>query len=153
MKLKNLLIIALLLLCSCSSIMNSALEKPVVTLSSFRALPGGDSIVPTFEIGLHVVNPNSITLPLKGLVYEIELEGHQILYGVTSDLPRIAAYSDADVTLTARPDLFSTVRLFSGFLNQPRDEFSFDFNATLDVGTLLPKIRVKKSGAISLSPQ
>ncbi len=124
-------------------------ETPTVNLTSFRVLPGS-SIVPTFEIGLHVINPNRTALKLQGLSYNVELEGFRILSGVSNQLPVIEAYGEGDVLLQASPDLFSTISLFTNLLNQPRDKFSFSLEALLDVGGLMPKIRVQKEGMLSL---
>ena len=125
-------------------------ETPTVTLSSFRVLPGS-SIVPTFEIGLHVINPNRTALKLQGLSYNVELEGFRVLSGVSNQLPVIEAYGEGDVLLQAKPDLFSTISLFTNLINQPRDNFSFSLEALLDVGGLMPKIRVQKEGMLSLA--
>ncbi|MFK5925176.1 MAG: LEA type 2 family protein [Desulfuromusa sp.] len=125
-------------------------ETPTVTVSSFRILPG-NSIVPTFEIGLHVINPNRIALKLQGLSYNVELEGYRVLSGVSNQLPVIEAYGEGDVLLQAKPDLFSTISLFTDLMQQPREQFKFNLEALLDVGGLLPKIRVNKEGEISLT--
>ena len=124
-------------------------EQPTVNVSSFRLLPT-NNIVPKFEIGLHVINPNRVPLKLLGMVYEVELEGHRVLTGVASELPLIGAYGEGDVLLQASPDLFSTISLFTDMMNQPREKFNFNFSAKLDVGKFLPKIRVEKAGEISL---
>ncbi|MEA3362627.1 MAG: LEA type 2 family protein [Thermodesulfobacteriota bacterium] len=125
-------------------------ETPTVNLTSFRVLPG-NSIVPTFEIGLHVINPNRTALKLQGLSYNVELEGFRVLSGVSNQLPVIEAYGEGDVLLQARPDLFSTISLFTNLMNQPREQFTFNLEALLDVGGLMPKIRVRKEGLLSLS--
>ncbi len=150
---KQLLRLALLfLLISCGgcALLTPAFETPTVSVTSFRVLPG-DSVVPTFEIGLHVVNPNRAALKLAGLSYQAELEGHRILSGATSRLPVIAGYGEGDIVLQAKPDLFNTIGLFHDFLKQPRDSFKFNLEALLDVGGLVPKIRVSKEGFIDLA--
>lgn len=148
MKFKCLLL-SVLLLCSCSPLLQPDFETPTVSVSGIRILPGSE-IVPTFEIGLHVVNPNRTALKLQGLSYQVELEGHQVLFGATSRLPVIDAYGEGTVTLQARPDLVNTVRLFSDLMSSPRDTFEYAFSAALDVGSFFPKIRVKKSGQLRL---
>jgi len=151
MKIKTLaLLLIVLVLSSCAPLLQSGFETPSVSLTNFKVLPGNE-LVPTFEIGLHVVYPNRVALKLQGLSYQVELEGHQILYGVANQLPVIDAYGQGDVVLQARPDLFSTLKLFSALMNQPRETFGFNFNATLDIGTFFPKIKVTKSGEISLA--
>jgi LEA14-like dessication related protein len=144
----SLLLLALLIAFSgCAALDLATLEQPQVNVSSFRMLPT-NSLVPEFEIGLHVINPNRVPLKLFGMSYEIELEGHRVLTGVANDLPLIAAYGEGDVLLQARPDLFSTISLFTDLMNQPREKFNFKFTARLDIGKLLPKIQVSKEGQI-----
>lgn len=127
-------------------------ETPTVNVSSFRVLPGSNNIIPTFEIGLHIVNPNRSVLKLQGLSYHVELEGYRVLNGVSNQLPVIEAYGEGDIILLASPDLFNTINLFTDLLNQPREEFKFKLEALLDIGGLMPKIRVQKEGLISLAP-
>lgn len=139
----------LALLVGCAPLMPN-FEDPQVSLTSFRVLPGS-SVVPTFEIGLHITNPNRSVLKLGGVSYSVELEGYRIISGVSNQLPQIAAYGEGDLLLNARPDLFNTINLFTQLINQPRDNFDFKLEALLDVGALLPKIRIEKSGQVSFS--
>ncbi len=150
MKHKMIWIAVLVFLSSCSPLLQPNFETPIVSVSSITILPS-DDIVPTFEIGLHVVNPNRVALKLQGLSYQVELEGHQVLFGVANQLPTIEAYGEGDVVLEARPDLFSTLKLFGELMNHPRDAVNYTFDASLDVGVLFPKIKVTKSGVISLN--
>lgn len=150
---KKLKLFALLLLFGffpACALLSPDFEEPSVNLTSFRVIPS-NSIVPKFEIGLHVINPNRTALKLYGLAYNVELEGHRVLTGVANDLPVITAYGEGDVLLQASPDLFSTLNLFTDLMNQPRETFNFELEASLDIGRLLPKIRVKRSGVITLS--
>jgi LEA14-like dessication related protein len=142
-------LLIILLLAGCATL-RPDFEEPAVTVTSFRALPT-DTMVPKFEIGLHIVNPNRVPLELFGISYNIELEGHRILTGVASDMPLISAYGEGDVLLKASPDLFSTLRLFTDLMSQPRETFRYGFTAKLDVGTFLPRIKVEQSGEIELS--
>ncbi len=142
-------LLLLLLFSGCASI-RPDFEEPTVNLTSFRVIPS-ESAVPKFEIGLHVINPNRTALKLYGISYNVELEGHRVLTGVSNDLPEIAAYGEGDVLLQASPDLFSTISLFADLMNQPRELFKFNLEAKLDVGGLLPRIKVVKSGEVSLA--
>jgi LEA14-like dessication related protein len=151
MKIRYLLFIAWFLLAGCATL-SPDFEQPSVSVSSFRMLPS-NNIVPKFEIGLHVINPNRVPLKLFGMSYEVELEGHRVLTGVANELPQISAYGEGDVLLQAAPDLFSSISLFTDLMNQPREKFNFKFAARLDVGKFLPKIRVEKTGQIGLPAQ
>ncbi len=147
---KFFVLAGLLLVLSACAILHPDFEEPAVLVTSFRALPG-ENIVPRFAIGLHVINPNRSALKLHGLAYTVDLEGHRVLTGVANQLPLLAAYGEVDLLLQASPDLFNTFNLFAELISQPREKFRFKLEALLDVGWLLPKIRVEKSGEISLA--
>ncbi|MBD3647047.1 MAG: LEA type 2 family protein [Pseudomonadales bacterium] len=143
-----LLVGAVLVLQACAGL-GPQYEAPTVTLNSLRAIPSGGAL-PSFEIGLHVVNPNSKALKLRGVVYTISLEGHEIIKGAGNNLPVIEAYGEDDVTLTASANLLSGLGLITDLLNRGRDSVSYEFEARLDVGALWPDIRVSDSGTINL---
>lgn len=126
-------------------------ETPVVGVSSFRAIPAEGKMVPRFEIGLHIVNPNRTPLKLEGIVYSIILNGHKVLTGATSDLPVIGAYSDGEVTLMATADLLSSIRLLASLMEQEKDALTYELDAKLDVGSLRPRIHVQEKGKFSLA--
>ena len=124
-------------------------DTPTVTVKSFRALPS-EGVVPNFEIGLHVINPNSDALPLRGVAYTISLGGHELIKGVSNELPVIEAYGQGDVILTASADLFSAIQLFSDLMKQPGDKVPYELAAKLDIGAFRPAIRVRDTGELSL---
>lgn len=142
------LLIAFFSLSACATLQQQ-LEPPKVSVSSVRMLPS-QSMAPRFEIGLHVINPNLVPLALKGIAYQIRLEGHEIINGVTSDLPLIKAYGEGDITIVAATDLLGGLQLVSDLLSRPRDSIRYELEAKLDLGRLLPSIRVTDSGRINL---
>lgn len=147
---KRIFVSLLLLTVTACSPFFPGFEAPTATLSSLQVLPG-NTIVPTFEIGLNISNPNRVPLKLDGMTYTVYLEGEPVLRGLTNQLPVIAAYGEGEVLIQARPDVFSTINLFTRWLNQPGDVFNYSFEAQLDVGRFIPKITITRSGEISLT--
>lgn len=143
------LVLTCLFLQSGCATLRPSFEAPTVSVSSFRAVPGR-GLVPDFEIGLHVVNPNAQPLSLRGVSYSVALEGRQLLTGVGNDLPEVPAYGEGDVSLTAVPDLLQSVAFFTDLLDRPRDRVRYELTARLDVGRLLPAIRITDSGEFTL---
>ncbi len=139
----------LMLLAGCAG-MQGGFEQPTVTVSSFRMLPS-NTAVPRFEIGLQISNPNRTELRLQGIVYNIDLEGHRILSGVSNQLPVIPAYGTGDVLLQASPDLLSTIALFSDLFSQRRDSLQYTLDANIDIGSRLRRVHVERSGEVPLS--
>jgi LEA14-like dessication related protein len=127
-------------------------ETPAVNVSSIRALPS-ESIVPRFEIGLHIVNPNRSPLALQGIAYTLKLEGHKLLTGVANDLPTIEGYGEGEVTLVASTNLLGGIRFFTEMMKSNPDTITYDLEAKLDPGGIQPVINVVESGEFSLSDQ
>lgn len=125
-------------------------EPPTVTVNAIRMLPSGN-IAPQFEIGLHIVNPNRRALRLQGIAYTLTLEGFKILTGVANDLPTIAGYGQEDVTLIATTDLIGSIRFLSDIASRQHGTIAYDLNAKLDLGGILPALRVRESGTIDLA--
>jgi len=149
--LSSQLLVALLLsivcLSSCAKF-TSNYEEPTVGLKTFRLIPS-DGLVPTFEIGLHIINPNRDALSIEGLYYTVNIEGHKVLAGVASDLPRIAGYGEDDITINATVDLLSGAKLIRALLIQPTSSLDYTFNAKLDMGSFMPTMNIKEKGQIS----
>ena len=76
----NFWVLLLFFLSGCAGI-QTGYDTPTVSLTSFRLIPG-ESIVPKFEIGLRIINPNRDALELDGLFYSITIEDNNILSGV-----------------------------------------------------------------------
>jgi len=139
---------AITLLAACAG-MRPGYETPTVTVKSFRALPS-DGVVPNFEIGLHVINPNSDALPLRGVAYTINLGGYELIKGVGNELPVIEAYGEGDIVLTASASMLSAIRLINDLMNQPSEKIPYEIAAKLDIGAFRPAIRVREVGELSL---
>jgi hypothetical protein len=138
----------IILLTSCASL-DPDYETPTVTLTSFRALPS-EGMVPAFEIGLRIINPNRQALALEGISYTISVEGHELVKGVGRDLPVIEGYSEEVVTLTAGANLLAGIRFIGDMMQSTGESLEYEFEAKLDPG-LFPSIRVRERGSFDLS--
>ena len=125
-------------------------ETPVVSITSFKAMPT-QGLIPRFQIALHIVNPNGSPLDLKGISYTISLEDHKIMTGVANQLPKIEAYDEGDVVLNASVNLFNSINFFTDLMRNPnKNQISYSLNAKLDAGGVHSFIRATKKGRISL---
>lgn len=137
------------LVSGCAGMTSPQFEQPVVSLSSFRMLPQ-ETASPRFEIGLHIINPNRQSLSFEGIYYTVNIEGYDVLAGVSNNLPTVDPYGEADVLLAANVDLLKSIRLISSLMQQPRDRFKYSFKAKLDPGGLNPKITIQEDGEFDL---
>jgi hypothetical protein len=143
-----LIVIFAALLSSCATL-SPGYEEPTVTLSSFRALPS-EGMVPAFEIGLRIINPNSQPLNLEGIVYTVSLEGYELVKGVGKDFPAIEGYSEGEVKLTASANLLAGIRFVGDMMQSGEESLEYEFKAKLDLGGLYPSIKVREAGEINL---
>ncbi|HKJ16313.1 MAG TPA: LEA type 2 family protein [Xanthomonadales bacterium] len=144
----GLLFTAALMLTSCASLTPDD-EKPVVILKSFNPSGSGNG-TPGFEITLGVINPSPRVLDIHGVVYTISVQGNELVKGVGKDFPPVESYSEAELKLSAQPNLLAGIRMFAGMMNQPTDGFEYEFEARLDTGGWSVPIRVREVGRFNL---
>ena len=140
----------LALLASACATLSPDYEQPTVTLSSFRGIPS-EGMVPAFEIGLRVINPNAQALNLEGVVYTISVEGHELVKGVGKDFPAIEGYSEQLIMLTASANLLAGIRLVGDMMHGGGEALAYEFEAKLDLSGLYPSIRVRENGSFSFN--
>ena len=138
--------LAFLFLQSCAT-MDPNYEEPTVMLSSFRAVPS-EGMVPSFEVGLRIINPNSTPLDLEGVVYSISLQGHELVKGVGKGYPQIEGYSEGNITLSASANLLSGVRFITGMVKQKDEPLVYEFEAKLDLAGFYPSLKISETGKL-----
>jgi LEA14-like dessication related protein len=146
----SLLVVAVASLAGCAA-MRSDYEAPSVSVQSFRPAAADGGGLPTFEIVLHVINPNLEPLELAGISYSISLDDHKLIKGVGNDLPVIEGYGEGSFTVTAAFNVIAGIQLFRSLMKKDSDSFDYAFEAKLDPGAYKRKIRISDSGSISLS--
>ena len=140
-----------LLLSACSG-MQPGYETPTVSVQSFRAVPSTTGAgLPSFEIGLHVTNPNLDALELAGISYTVSLDGQDVIKGVGNELPVIEGYGEGTITVTAAFNLMAGIQLMRSLMRKSGETFDYAFEAKLDPGAFKRKIRIRDSGTISLA--
>lgn len=139
---------ALLALGACATL-HPDYEEPTVTLASIQARET-DGMVPGFDVGLRILNPNASDLNLAGIVYTISINGHDLVKGVGKDFPVIEGYSEETVHLTASANLLAGVRMF---MDQARNNggnapMEYAFEAKLDLAGPYPSLRLRETGIL-----
>jgi hypothetical protein len=126
-------------------------EAPTVSVQSFRVVPAQGAGLPSFEIGLLVLNPDPEPLRLAGVAYSVELDGQPLLDGVANDLPVVEGYGQATVTLDAAVNVLGGIRLLNGLLRERRDEIEYAITARLDPEGFGRDFRVREAGRLDVS--
>jgi LEA14-like dessication related protein len=139
--------ISVFLVSGCTTL-RPGFETPSVDVTSFRMLPSR-TLTPRFEIGMRIVNPNAVKLSLRGMSYTVFMNDYQVVEGAANDLPVVPAYGDAEFKVTATVGLIESMRFVNDMLQNKRGQIAYRLKAKLDIGAMVPSIRVEKTGSFS----
>ncbi len=124
-------------------------EEPTVALVAVKPR-NVEGLSPEFDVVLRVTNPNRERLAIQGLTYRIRLAGSEVIDGIASELPAIAPYGEAEVTLRARANLLGGINFLAGLLANADRPIDFELVARIDVGAFYPVIQIERSGQLTL---
>lgn len=142
---------ACVLLNACGSIGDDSDEMDVRVISLQKMEP--TALEQGFDLGLRIINPTDDPLIIKGLVFDMELNGYRLLSGVQSPIPIIPPRSEVDVIAHPRVSLGNSLRFFNEIATQSKDSFKFSFRVRVDMDTWWSKsIVIKRDGVIHIAP-
>ena len=139
-----------LLAAGCSTLTGS-IETPTVELVGLRLIEAG-LLEQRYGLTLRVNNPNSISLPIKGISYQVRLAGVDFANGQTPRAFRIDSNGDSKVDVEVTTNLLDTVRRLQGWFSS--SPTSMDYELTGKVQVDLPFIGAvpfSESGSIDLT--
>ncbi len=143
-----MLIAALVLAGGCVT-MPKDFTQPTVSLISVSPRDA-EGLSPEFDVVLRITNPNRKRLEIGGLSYRIRLDGSEVIDGVASELPPIAAYGEAEVKVRARANLLGGINFLAGLLANADRPIDFELVARIDVGAFYPVIQIERRGQLTL---
>ena len=137
------------LVAGCASL-SPDIDPPKVSLESFKPLPSNGG-APRFEIRLRIANPNNRSFDIAGIAYDVEIQGKELISGVSNDVPVLEPYSEEVVTVEAGLQLFQLVRLLASLGKDASDSLDYRFTAKIDFNGFVPTQRVEETGSITLN--
>lgn len=142
-------LLAIFFLSGCASI-NSDYEQAKVDLVGISKSET-DTTALQFTLQLRITNPNAETLNLKGLYYELSLDGIDVIRGTAQNIPAIESYSDAIISVNSAASLVNSVRLAARLMNSTSSEIPYQLRAKLGTSSKwLPASTVTETGTIPL---
>jgi LEA14-like dessication related protein len=110
-----------------------------------------DTAALQFTLQLRIVNPNAETINLKGLYYELSLDGIDVMNGTANNIAPIEGYSDTVVSVSSAANLINSARLAARLMNSTGNEIPYELRAKLGSSSRwMPATTVKDSGIIPL---
>jgi LEA14-like dessication related protein len=135
----------------CAS-MSRDFDPPRVDLAGLEPMQSG-SMEPRFLLKMRVVNPNDKALTIKGIYYEISVEGNELFTGASNAQTVIPAYGENIVMLEAATSLFGTIGLFKSLMTTAGSKGAINYELYTKiaiVGMMLP-IKKTHTGKLDLS--
>jgi len=126
------------------------LEAPRLTLVSIGMM-SADIFNQQFRVRMHVQNPNDRDLPVKGIDYQLFLEGDSFAEGMANAPFVIPALGETEFDLTVNTNFVSSIgRLVSRLNGRKTVNYVLEGKVLTDVG-MFSKIPFRESGSVDLS--
>lgn len=126
------------------------IEVPRLMLVS-ASMTSADIFSQTFLVRLHVENPNDRDLPIRGIDYQLFLEGDSFAEGMSSKPFVVPALGETEFDMTVRTNFVSGIgRLLSRLQGKDRVDYVFEGEVLTDLG-MIRKIPFQESGTIPLA--
>lgn len=122
------------------------IDEPHIALTRLAPAKSGSSFGTLFEIDIKITNPNGIALPIKGMSYRLDINGAELLYGTSNQIPSIPAYGSETITLQVEANLLSAPKLFLA-LNKATS-ISYALRTKIDLSGPLPTLNLVESGTL-----
>ena len=128
------------------------LEAPRLSLVSVGMM-SADIFSQQFRVRLHVQNPNARDIPIKGIDYEIFLQGDSFAEGLASEPFVVPALGEKEFDMTVRTNFVSSIgRLLSRMNGREGNEINYSITGKVMVDLpFVPNIPFANSGTVDLS--
>src|SRR5690554_5761386 len=145
---RAIVLLALVALSGCSALAPK-IEAPRLMLVS-AAMTSGDIFSQTFVVRMHVQNPNNRDLPIRGIDYQLFLEGDRFAEGVTPRPFVVPANGETEFDIIVRTNFVSSIgRLLTRLQGRRQVEYLIEGRILTDIG-MLRKIPFRESGVVDL---
>ena len=127
-------------------------DAPRVSLVSIKPLEMG-LMEQRYALQLRIMNPNDATIPMKGLSYSIDINGHEFAYGVSRQPVSIPAFSEALLDVEVVSNLLNVMRQFQQMSDEKSDSLSYRLSGKISLGTRLRKLPFTVEGKLNWLPE
>lgn len=142
-----------LLLCilqGCSWLQKDLLN-PDIKVVDFSTAKGGNLLEQRFALRLRLTNPNDLELDVKGMNFEFDVEGVELIRGVSSDVPLIKPFGEAEFTVQGTANVIQAVRLLKKLQKKPDAGLSYTLNTRIVLRSGWPStFNLQKDGTLTL---
>ncbi|MGB5441912.1 MAG: LEA type 2 family protein [Gammaproteobacteria bacterium] len=123
-------------------------ETPRVSLVSIQPLEMG-LLEQRYALQLRIMNPNDVTIPMKGLSYSIDINDHEFAYGVSRQPVSIPPFSEALLDVEVVSNLLNVMRQFQQMSDDTNESLKYRLSGNISLGTRLRRLPFNVEGELN----
>lgn len=135
-------------LAGCSTWFTGGFEDPEVRLVKVDVVKA-KLLEQRFMLRFRIDNPNSVSLPVRGLVYAVRLNGIELASGEASEWFTVEGHSHQEFDVPVRTNLWRHIRDLVRALENPDEPIRYSFNGEVKTGLFFGRnVHVARNGEI-----
>ena len=123
-------------------------ETPRVSLVSIEPLELG-LLEQRYRLGLRILNPNAVELPLTGLSYSLEINGREFAYGVSRQAVTIPALGEAMLEVDVISSLLDVLQQLQTLDDAARESLDYRLTGKINLASNTLRLPFDYSGSLS----
>jgi LEA14-like dessication related protein len=127
-------------------------ETPRVSLVSIQPIEMG-LLEQRYGLQLRILNPNDNDIPVKGLSYSIEINGHEFAYGVSRQPVTIPPFSEALLDVEVVSNLLNVMRQFQEMSGENSNSLKYRLRGKISLAKSLAKLPFNVEGELTWLPE
>jgi len=141
-------LVIFVLLTACAAL-GKKTESPTVTLAGLKIVKA-DFFEQRFALDLRLQNPNDFTLPIRGLSYDLLLNGKSFATGVSADKVNVPALGESVIRVESVTNLFSLYKQLRSLAESSEKGINYQLKGNVSLVNKSLKLPFDKRGEISL---
>lgn len=141
-------ILVILAMSGCA-IMPGQTTPPRVDLVGLQVI-SLDMFEQRYRVRLRIQNPNDINLPLNGLDFSIDLNGHRFANGVSGEEINIPRYGEAVLNVDVSSNVFRVFEQLRAIGSGKAERFSYRISGNISVANRYFKLPFEGEGEVDL---
>ena len=149
---KTFLLLCCALTLTACSFFGGYQESPRVSLVSIKPLEMG-LLEQRYGLQLRIMNPNDEAIPMKGLSYSIDINGHEFAYGVSRQPVTIPPFSEALLNVEVVSNLLNVMQQLQQMSDEESNNLSYRLSGKISLGKRLVRLPFDFEGKLTWLPK
>ena len=138
-----------LLTTGCASLVQPT-EPPLVSVINLKLLDV-QLLEQQYGLTMRIQNPNDFPFPIKGLSYNLEVNGSELAHGVSNKAITIPAFGEKKLELTMVSGTFGIIRQLQSLEQTKQQALKYRLSGKLSLSNRFLPVYFEKTGSLDLN--